>query len=684
MTRPPKTGPFTRLLIANRGEIALRILRSARAMGITCVTVHTRADADSPHVRLADDSLCIGEGPPADSYLSIAALIAAARTCGAQAIHPGYGLLSENAGFATACDRAELIFIGPSAEAIARMANKSGARQHMAAAGLPCVPGYDGADQAPGRLADEAARIGYPVMIKASNGGGGRGMRLAEGPYAFDTALRQAQAEAATVFGSGHVLLEKALDDPRHVEVQILADAHGTLLHLGERDCSVQRRHQKVIEEAPAPGVTPALRAEMGAAAITAARSIGYVGAGTVEFLLDSSGRFHFIEMNTRLQVEHAVTEAITGVDLVQEQLRIAQGSPLGRAQDDIRFEGHAIEARLYGEDPAENFAPQAGRLALWQPGEGVRVDAGVESGQVLSTHFEPLLAKLIAHGRTRDDARLSLRRALQQTLVFGVTSNRDMLIDALGHPAFASAAVHTGFLAEHFPRISAMTLSAGEIAVGAALFYWRAAEEAAAQTPHVPPELRSWSSQGALNRQLRLRATQGVLPPGLAEADGAVILRVEDQGDQLQIRVGVLTLTLARDRDAKGQMRILLDGAPVRLRAQVFDGAQLHLATEQRIFALMLCPKSSPDRSQVARGELHAPHSGRLQELRRGVGDLVQEGEVLLVLHGVSGPQDIRAGQTGRIVALPVVAGDQVLRGDLLCRIVASEGAVEAIPAAV
>jgi len=676
MSGVPKTGPFTRLLIANRGEIAVRIIRSARAMGITCVTVHTRADADSPHVRLADESLLIGDGPAEDSYLSIKALIHAARDSGAQAVHPGYGFLSESAEFATACDRAELIFVGPNPRAMAEMANKARARQRMARAGLAVIPGYDGEDQAPGRLADEAKRIGYPVMIKATSGGGGRGMRVAEGPYAFETALRQAQEEATSTFGSPHVIVESALDDPRHVEVQILADSHGTVLQLGERDCSIQRRHQKVIEEAPAPGLTPEQRAALGTEAVEAARAIGYVGAGTVEFLLDQTGKHHFIEMNTRLQVEHPVTEAITGIDLVQEQLRVAQGLPLGRGQEDIRCDGHAIEARLYAEDPAQGFLPQAGRLALWQPGQGVRVDAGVESGQVISPLYDPMLGKLIAHGATRDEARLRLRKALQQTLALGVITNRDMLIDILGHSGFASGAVHTGFLAEHFPRFSPMVLSAGEIAVAAALFYWREAEQSAAQVPHLPQELLNWSSQGALQRNLRLRVTQGVLPDGLADVQGVLGLRVEDHAGQLRIQIGDLILTLARERRSDGSACILLDGAPVRLRAQVFEGPQLYLATDSRVFSLMLAPMRQATRSARARGEVHAPMPGRLQGVHHAEGDLVQAGDVVMVLETMKMQHDICAGQTGRIVALPVVAGDQVSQGDLLVRIEASDGA--------
>ncbi len=410
---------FSSVLIANRGEIACRIIRAAREEGLSAIAVFSDADAAALHVRLADKAIRIGPSPPGESYLSIGALIDAAKATGAEALHPGYGFLAENADLAEACAAHGLAFVGPRSAAIRAMGDKSAAKARMATAGVPCVPGYHGPDQSPARFAEEAARIGYPVMVKASAGGGGRGMRIVRAPEALEGALRAARAEAENAFGDGRLLIERALLTARHVEVQVFGDEQGAIVHLGERDCSIQRRHQKVIEEAPSPAVSPALREAMGAAAVRAAAAVGYVGAGTVEFLLDRDERFYFLEMNTRIQVEHPVTECVTGVDLVRLQFRVAQGRPLPFAQADLALKGHAIEARLYAEDPAADFLPSIGTLAAWRPaaGEGVRVDAGVEKGSAVTPFYDSMLAKVIAHGATREEARLRLSRALARTL---------------------------------------------------------------------------------------------------------------------------------------------------------------------------------------------------------------------------------------------------------------------------
>src|SRR4051812_1071795 len=370
-----KRTPFFKILIANRGEIALRIMRTARRLGYGVVAVYSDADRDALHVREADQAVRIGEALPAQSYLRIDAIIAAAKASGAGAVHPGYGFLAENEGFAKACRDAGLVFIGPSPESIRAMGNKAGAKEIMQAAGVPCVPGYQGADQGDAVMLSEAGKIGFPVMIKAVAGGGGRGMRLVADAAAFPDALRGARSEAQGAFGDASVILERAIVDPRHIEIQVFGDRHGNAVHLGERDCSVQRRHQKLIEEAPSPAVSRELRTKMGAVAVAAIRSIGYEGAGTLEFLLDASGNFYFMEMNTRLQVEHPVTEAITGLDLVELQLRVAAGEPLSLRQDDVRFSGHAIEVRLCSEDAGHDFMPQSGTMALWQMPDGVRVE---------------------------------------------------------------------------------------------------------------------------------------------------------------------------------------------------------------------------------------------------------------------------------------------------------------------
>jgi geranyl-CoA carboxylase alpha subunit len=411
---------FRKILIANRGEIALRIMRTARRLGYGVVAVHSDADRNALHVREADEAVRIGGALPAQSYLNIDAIVAAAKASGADAVHPGYGFLAENGDFAQACSDADLVFIGPSAETIKLMGNKAGAKEIMRAAGVPCVPGYQGTDQGDTAMLAAAHRIGFPVMIKAVAGGGGRGMRLVENPATFLDALRSARSEAQSAFGDAAVILERAIVDPRHIEIQVFGDAFGNAIHLGERDCSVQRRHQKLIEEAPSVKVTPELRTRMGAVAVSAIKSIGYRGAGTLEFLLDRNGEFFFMEMNTRLQVEHPVTEAITGLDLVELQLRLAGGEPLGLRQEDIGFSGHAIEVRLCSEDAANDFMPQSGRMALWHVPEAIRVEHALQSGSEVPPFYDSMIAKLIGHGTTREEARRRLIAGLEQTVALG------------------------------------------------------------------------------------------------------------------------------------------------------------------------------------------------------------------------------------------------------------------------
>ena len=417
--------PFHKILIANRGEIALRILRSARALGYRTVAVYSTADAQARHALEADEAVCIGEPLPAQSYLNISAILAAARQTGADAIHPGYGFLAENEDFAQACREAGLVFIGPSPESIRAMGHKAEAKRLMQKAGVPCVPGYDGDDQSSERLAQEAQRIGYPVMIKATAGGGGRGMRKVEQAQAFADALRSAQSEALNAFGSAQVLLERAIVEPRHIEIQVFADRHGNAVHLGERDCSVQRRHQKLIEESPSPAVSVALRERMGHTAVQAVQALGYEGAGTLEFLLDASGEFYFMEMNTRLQVEHPVTEAVTGLDLVEWQLRVAAGEALPLQQSQIQFNGHAIEVRLCAEDPAKGFMPQSGRFCEWSSSTALRVEHALSADSEVPPYYDSMVAKLISHGAHRQEALRRLRAGLQDTVALGVTTNQ-------------------------------------------------------------------------------------------------------------------------------------------------------------------------------------------------------------------------------------------------------------------
>ncbi|WP_294131098.1 acetyl/propionyl/methylcrotonyl-CoA carboxylase subunit alpha [Sphingobium sp.] len=485
------------LLIANRGEIACRIIRTARAMGIRTVAVYSDADATALHVRSADEAVHIGPSPVRESYLLGDRIIAAAQQTGAQAIHPGYGFLSENAEFAQAVIDAGLIWVGPNPSSITAMGLKDAAKQLMQDAGVPTTPGYLGADQSPAHLAAQADAIGYPVLIKAVAGGGGKGMRKVDAPADFADALASCQREAASSFGNDHVLLEKWVTNPRHIEVQVFGDTHGNVVHLFERDCSLQRRHQKVIEEAPAPGMDAATREAICSAAVRAAKAVDYVGAGTIEFIADGSeglrgDRIWFMEMNTRLQVEHPVTEEITGVDLVEWQLRVASGKPLPLAQDQLSINGHAMEARLYAEDPIKGFLPSIGRLDTFDLGEGCRIDTGVGQGAEISPFYDPMIAKMIAHGATRDEARETLAAALDDTAIWPLKTNAGFLVKALEHPDFIAAQLDTGLIGRegdalmppHHPDAEALADAAAALTPGGVLAGFRLNAPVRAEAP--------------------------------------------------------------------------------------------------------------------------------------------------------------------------------------------------------
>jgi 3-methylcrotonyl-CoA carboxylase alpha subunit len=467
--------PLGKLLIANRGEIAVRIARTARAMGLPTVAVFSEADARARHVRECDEAVPIGPAEPARSYLRIDALLEAARRTGAGAVHPGYGFLSQNGDFADAVNDAGLVFVGPPGDVHRRMGDKMAARRMMAAAGVPVAPGYDGADQQDVTLLAEAERIGWPVMIKPSRGGGGKGMRVVERREGFAGALAASRREAVSAFGSDAMVLERRILRPRHVEVQVLADAEGQVLHLFERECSIQRRHQKIVEETPSPALTPAQRRDLCVAGVQAARAVGYRNAGTVEFLLEeSTGRFYFLEMNTRLQVEHAVTEAVTQLDIVRLQLEVAGGRPLGLRQEGLRAQGHALECRLYAEDPDKDDLPSPGRILHYVPpeGPGVRFDSGIEAGSEIAVNYDPLLAKLVTWGHDRGEALARMREALRGTVVLGVVTNLKRLHQIVAHPAFVAGALHTGFIDEHLealtrePPLPDLVLSAVAVAL--------------------------------------------------------------------------------------------------------------------------------------------------------------------------------------------------------------------------
>ncbi|SOY79479.1 Acetyl-/propionyl-coenzyme A carboxylase alpha chain (Includes: Biotin carboxylase; Biotin carboxyl carrier protein) [Cupriavidus taiwanensis] len=659
--------PFHTLLVANRGEIAVRIMRTARRLGLATVAVYSEADRHSPHVSFADRAVCIGAAAPRDSYLNIPAIIEAARASGADAIHPGYGFLAENAGFAEAVAEAGLVFVGPPAGAIRAMGNKAEAKRLMLAADMPCVPGYQGAAQDDATLLAEAGTIGFPLMVKAAAGGGGRGMRLVREAAALPIALASARSEAAAAFGSDELILERAVIAPRHVEIQVFADTQGQVIHLGERDCSVQRRHQKVIEEAPSPAVSPALRARMGAAAVRAARSIGYVGAGTMEFLLDADGNFYFMEMNTRLQVEHAVTEAITGFDLVEWQLRVAAGEPLPVTQDQVKLDGHAIEVRLTAEDVPAGFLPQGGPLLRWRPpaaGRDVRVDHALEEGGTIPTHYDSMVAKLVAHGADREQARRKLLRAVEDCALLGVPSNQGFLADCLAHPAFAGNDVHTGFVDAHM--------------------------QGALQAPLPPPHVMASAAMAASG----LLGDSGK-PATLARAAASVVLyaagtaweatlRVAVDGWQVMLRqrdddqeaVACMLRVLRADGDS-GTALVECDGVAHPL---VFAGDKqtLHLFQAGRAWPFPLHdPRRRRDAGE-ADGVLQAPLTARIVAVHVGEGERVEAGQPLVVLEAMKMEHTIAAPFAGVVAELAARAGGQASAGSLLARVEAGVTAKE------
>ncbi len=656
---------FTSILIANRGEIACRVIRTAKAQGYRTVAVYSDADATAPHVQMADAAVHIGPSPVNESYLVQANIIAAAKSSGAEAIHPGYGFLSENSTFAKACIDAGLVFIGPSPDAIHLMGNKAEAKRRMMAAGVPCVPGYEGDDQSDDTLERAGATIGMPLMVKAAAGGGGRGMRLVHKIDELANAIKLARAEASSAFGNGDLILEKAIIRPRHIELQVFGDSHGSIVHMGERDCSVQRRHQKVVEEAPCPIMTDALREAMGAAAVAAARSIDYCGAGTVEFLLDESGTFFFLEMNTRLQVEHPVTELITGLDLVALQLQVAQGEPLGLSQNDITLTGHAIEVRLYTEDPAQDFLPMSGPVDLWSPpsGTGIRVDSGICSGQDISPFYDPMVAKIIASGPTRDIARLRLIEALHDTVLFGTRHNRDFLVACLEKDCFADGKATTAFIAEEF--------AAGEIvdhrplfadsAVASVLELTLQHRELHASSVIVAPQLHDWASASPLVS--RKQYVHGELIHDLAITPlGHTRYQVFDADHSV-----VITLLSMADSTA----HVMIDEVQHRVRYQLPEAGRLYLSIDGRAaqYRDMIRLDGALDQTSGS-GRIVAPMHGLLLEVRVVVGDDVQVGQTLAVLEAMKMHYEIVADAAGVVSEVMALAGKQVAADDLLIEI--------------
>jgi geranyl-CoA carboxylase alpha subunit len=651
-----KRTPFRKILIANRGEIALRIMCTARRLGYGVVAVYSRADAVALHVREADEAVCIGEALPSQSYLRIEAIIAAAKASGADAVHPGYGFLAENEDFAVACRDAGLVFIGPSPESIKAMGNKAGAKAIMQAAGVPCVPGYQGADQSDAAMLAEARKIGFPVMIKAVAGGGGRGMRLAPDAAAFPDLLRSARSEAQSAFGDPTVILERAIVNPRHVEIQVFGDRHGNAIHLGERDCSVQRRHQKLIEEAPSPAVSKELRARMGAISVAAAKSIGYEGAGTLEFLLDQNGEFYFMEMNTRLQVEHPVTEAITGLDLVELQLRVATGEPLGLRQEDVAFSGHAVEVRLCSEDADHDFMPQSGRTELWEmPGE-LRVEHALQSGSEIPPFYDSMIAKIIAHGATRDEARRKLIRGLEHTVAFGVTTNQAFLAACLRHPSFAAGEATTAFIGQHRELLAPRTDEPSNVALAALLLHvtdrharpWKSGRTLAATFP-VPARIEL----GGKIHELEIAR----------DRDGSYVASLN--GNEVRFEI---------DELGRDGIRFRIDG--LTESARFFrDGDRLYFLHHGLTLSVRDLTLAAPASAAAGGrdGKVRAAMNGRVVAVLVRQGERVEAGQPVMTLEAMKMEHVHTAPVSGTISAIDVAEGEQVTTGKIVVEIEAN-----------
>jgi 3-methylcrotonyl-CoA carboxylase alpha subunit len=658
---------FDKVLIANRGEIACRVIKTCRRLGLRSVAVYSDADAGARHVRLADEAVQIGPAAARESYLSIPKILAAAKQTGAQAIHPGYGFLSENEEFAQACAAAGLVFLGPPVAAIRAMGSKSAAKTLMEQAGVPLVPGYHGDEQEAAFLAGEATRIGYPVLIKASAGGGGKGMRIVRAAAEFADALASCQREASASFGDDRVLIEKYLTRPRHIEIQVFGDSHGNVVHLFERDCSVQRRHQKVLEEAPAPGMTAARRAAMGKAAVDAAKAVGYVGAGTVEFIVNQDGTFYFMEMNTRLQVEHPVTEMITGLDLVEWQLKVGAGETLPLAQEQIAIRGHALEARIYAEDPDKGFLPSTGRLLhLAPPAESlhVRVDSGVEQNDEITPHYDPMISKLIVWDENRDAALKRMLQALAQYRVVGVANNVGFLSRLVACPAFAAADLDTGLIEREqgflFPQAGDPPREAWLACALAELLREGRAAAAAARAdedPHSPWHLRDgWRVNSAARRTLLFRAGELEKSVTVAYAGRQLLLEVDAQSTPVGGSLG--------EGAACNELRIDLGGTQLTATV-VAAGERRHVFLHGRAHVLVAVdPLYHAGEGGGFEAGLTAPMPGKVIALLAEPGVRVEKGAPLMILEAMKMEHAIAAPAAGAVKRFHFLVGDQVTDG--------------------
>jgi geranyl-CoA carboxylase alpha subunit len=663
---------FTKVLVANRGEIAVRVIRSAQSLGYRTVAVFSEADANAPHVSMADEAICIGASPVNESYLVADKLIAAAKKTGADAIHPGYGFLSENSAFAKACVDANITFIGPCPDAIDLMGSKRHSKIAMIAAGVPCIPGYEGADQSDDVLKNAAIEIGMPVMLKASAGGGGRGMRLVTDANNLNELIKSARSEALNAFGSGELIIEKAVMQPRHIEIQIFADRYGNTVYLGERDCSVQRRHQKVVEEAPSPFVNPAMREAMGEAAVNAAKSCNYVGAGTVEFLADSEGNFYFLEMNTRLQVEHPVTELITGLDLVAMQLRVAAGDKLSITQKDVTLTGHAMEVRLYAEDPGANFIPQTGLLNLWQPasGDGIRIDSGIKSGiqqgQTVSPFYDPMLAKIIAYGENREEARRRLVLAVEDSKLLGIKDNRAFLASILRNDTFIQGNATTAFMGDDFsqdPSLQPLQAKETEVALAASIL---CALNSKVSTG------TGWQNNRMGSRVIKLSCEDQTFELALTAVentitvDFSVIELTSTDADEAPQAKPQQTIKIIEH--AENTLKYLQDDVIRTITYSQTKGAgealgcdQVHLAARYGNLTFTDISLQSAKKNKSGSDQVLASMDGGMVDVMVKVGDVVEVGQTLAVLEAMKMEHPLKAGVAGTIVKVLVQAGDQV-----------------------
>ena len=648
---------FRSVLIANRGEIACRVIRTAKRMGLRTVAVYSEADRGAMHVEMADEAVLLGPARARDSYLNVERLLEAARKTGAEAIHPGYGFLSENAEFAQACAAAGIVFVGPTAEMMTAMGSKSGSKALMEKAGVPLVPGYHGEAQDEATLAKAADRIGFPVLVKASAGGGGRGMRIVRSASELAAAITSAKREAKAAFGDDRLLIEKYVDNPRHIEVQIIGDSHGNLLSLFERECTLQRRHQKVIEEAPSPTLNPAQRETVCAAARKAAGAVNYVGAGTIEFVSDGKDVF-FIEMNTRLQVEHPVTELITGVDLVEWQLRVAFGEALPLKQDEIRLNGHAIEARVYAENPAKNFMPSVGQIRTWRvPAEtnGLRIDAGYRAGDAVSPYYDAMLAKMIAWAPTREAAIERLNLGLEQTDVRGVVTNVSFLSALITHPQVAANAIDTGFIERELPVLTKAALPAGDLELCAAVAAILGEEAKAARVDaHSPWQTFGWMPVGRRERVFSFRQGHG------AEQD---ITLCYGNGPATLV-VGERELAFVASRPEQGVFDLTLDGVKTPVTA-IIEGHELYLRTRSGRFELhWVDPFGGETEEQTGEDKIVAPLPGTVVAVLAEEGAKLEKGAAILTLEVMKMEQTLRAPYAGVLKAIKCKVGDIVQEG--------------------